>query len=134
MTELGTNVLGTILESCSLNPLTGFLRNGCCQVTEEDAGNHGICTIMTDEFLRFSKQRGNDLGTARPEYDFPGLRAGDRWCLCAARWQEALEHHCAPQVVLNATSIAALEVVRLVDLRQYAVDSSNHTSSPPAKE
>lgn len=122
MNDVGRNVLGGILQPCSMKPLTGFLRNGCCQVTEEDVGHHGVCVVMTAEFLAFSKARGNDLSTPRPEMSFPGVQPGDRWCLCTARWQEALQAGKAPQVVLEATSIAALEIVRLEDLRQYAVD------------
>jgi uncharacterized protein (DUF2237 family) len=126
MNDLATNVLGGILESCSLDPLTGFLRTGCCQVTDEDVGNHGICALMSDEFLSFSKRMGNDLSTPRPAYGFAGLKAGDRWCLCAARWQEALENRCAPQVVLSATSSAVLEIVRLDDLKKHAAVEPTH--------
>ena len=122
MNDVGRNVLGGILQPCSLKPLSGFLRNGCCQVTEEDVGHHGVCVVMTAEFLAFSKSRGNDLSTPRPEMRFPGLQPGDRWCLCTARWQEALRAGKAPQVVLEATSIAALEIVRLEDLRRHAID------------
>ncbi len=122
MNEFPTNVLGGLLEPCSMDPVTGFFRNGHCQVTDEDVGNHGVCVVMTEEFLRFSKSRGNDLSTPRPEFDFPGLKAGDRWCLCSARWQEALEAGMAPRVVLAATSAAALEVVKLADLQQHAIN------------
>ena len=129
MTDLATNVLGGILESCSTSPMTGFLRTGCCQVTDEDVGNHGVCAVMTDDFLRFSKRAGNDLSTPRPEYGFPGLRAGDRWCLCSARWQEAFLSGCAPKVMLAATSLAALEFCRIEDLKKFALDapSNPHT-------
>ncbi len=122
MNEHPLNVLGQPLEICSVRPLTGFLRNGQCQVTEEDFGNHGVCAVMTAEFLAFSRARGNDLSTPRPEFEFPGLQPGDRWCLCSARWQEAFDAGMAPGVVLAATSRAALEVVRLEDLRRHAVD------------
>jgi uncharacterized protein (DUF2237 family) len=122
LNEFPTNALGGILETCSLTPLTGFFRNGQCQVTDEDIGNHGVCAVMTEDFLRFSRSRGNDLSTPRPEFDFPGLKAGDRWCLCSARWQEALVAGQAPGVVLGATSAAALEVVKLEDLQRHAVD------------
>ena len=91
-------------------------------MTDEDVGNHGICTVMTADFLAFSAARGNDLSMPRPEFEFPGLQPGDRWCLCSARWQEALRAGKAPQVVLEATSIAALEIVRLEDLQRYAAD------------
>lgn len=122
MSDLARNVLGGVLQPCSLAPLTGFLRNGCCQVTEEDIGNHGLCVRVTAAFLAFSKARGNDLSTPRPEFEFPGLKPGDQWCLCAARWQEALEAGVAPPVVLAACSLAALDVVRLADLRRHAAD------------
>jgi hypothetical protein len=122
MQDLAKNVLGGVLQECSTDPMTGFLRTGCCQVTDEDVGNHGICTVMTADFLAFSAARGNDLSTPRPEFEFSGLKPGDRWCLCSARWQEALRAGKAPQVVLEATSIAALEIVRLEDLQRYAAD------------
>lgn len=122
MSDLAKNVLGGVLQPCSVDPLTGFLRTGTCQVTEEDIGNHGVCIVVTAEFLAFSRARGNDLTTPHPEFDFPGLKPGDRWCLCSARWQEALRAGKAPQVVLNATSAAALEAARLADLKRYAVD------------
>jgi uncharacterized protein (DUF2237 family) len=122
MNELATNVLGGILAPCSLDPMTGFFRNGQCQVTDEDVGNHGVCVVMSNEFLRFSKMRGNDLSTPRPELGFPGLKAGDQWCLCSARWKEALAAGKAPDVVLAATSAAALEVVKLADLKRHATD------------
>ncbi len=127
MADLAKNVLGGVLQSCSLDPMTGFLRNGCCQVTEEDIGNHGVCVRLTAEFLTFSKSRGNDLSTPRPEYHFAGLKPGQQWCLCSARWQEAFEAGCAPQVVLAATSAAALEFVRLKDLEKYAIDHTDHS-------
>ncbi len=120
MSDLAKNVIGGLLEPCSTNPLTGFFRDGSCRVTEEDVGNHGVCVIMTADFLSFSRQRGNDLSTPRPEFDFPGLKPGDRWCLCSARWQEALLAGAAPAVVLESTSAAALEVVRLADLQRHA--------------
>ena len=116
------NVLGTELETCSLEPETGFYRDGCCRVGPEDVGVHAVCTQMTAEFLEFSKARGNDLSTPRPELGFDGIRPGDRWCLCAARWQEALEAGMAPLVVLSATDAAALEVISLDDLKRHALD------------
>ncbi|MCK9989698.1 MAG: DUF2237 domain-containing protein [Rugosibacter sp.] len=128
MQDLAKNVLGGVLRSCSTDPMTGFLRNGCCQVTDEDVGNHGVCVVLTAEFLAFSAARGNDLSTPRLEYEFPGLKPGDRWCLCSARWQEALLAGKAPQVVLEATSIAALEFVRLEDLQRFAVDANSEKS------
>jgi uncharacterized protein (DUF2237 family) len=116
------NVLGGMLEACSLTPLTGFFRDGCCNTSPEDLGSHTVCAVMTDEFLAFSKSRGNDLSTPRPEFGFPGLEAGDRWCLCAPRWQEALGAGQAPRVVLRATEQEALEWCALEDLKRYAVD------------
>jgi hypothetical protein len=121
MNDLSKNVLGGVLQSCSTDPMTGFFRTGDCQVTEEDVGNHGVCIVASAEFLRFSRARGNDLSTPMPEYEFPGLKPGDRWCLCSARWLEALQAGMAPPVVLESTSAAALEVVKLADLKRYAV-------------
>lgn len=120
MKDVLANVLGGVLQTCSTNPLTGFLRTGCCQVTDEDVGNHGVCVIVSDQFLAFSRARGNDLSTPHPAFGFPGLKSGDCWCLCSARWQEALVAGMAPRVVLEATSAAALEVVRLEDLKRHA--------------
>src|SRR5579884_3883332 len=97
------NVLGEPLEPCSLNPLTGFYRNGCCSTGPEDVGSHTVCVVVTAEFLEFSKAAGNDLSTPRPEWGFPGLVPGDRWCLCASRWLEAHDAGAAPDVVLGAT-------------------------------
>jgi uncharacterized protein len=116
------NVLGGPMAVCSADPMTGFLRNGCCETTPEDAGNHTVCAIVTAEFLAFSKSQGNDLSTPRPEYDFPGLTPGDHWCLCAPRWQEALEAGVAPRVVLKATEEGALRHCKLADLTRNAVD------------
>ncbi|EXI83080.1 MAG: hypothetical protein AW12_02648 [Candidatus Accumulibacter sp. BA-94] len=116
------NVLGGILGSCSEQPMTGFFRDGCCNTSDEDLGSHTICVVLTADFLEFSKQRGNDLSTPRPEFAFPGLKAGDRWCLCAARWREALQAGKAPRVVLNATNEACLLIVGLDDLKRHAID------------
>lgn len=116
------NVLGGPLGRCSDAPLTGFFRDGCCNTSDEDFGSHTVCCVMTDDFLVFSRERGNDLSTPHPEFDFPGLVAGDRWCLCAARWREAFLAGKAPRVVLNATNEAALEIVALADLKKYAID------------
>lgn len=118
------NVLGGELEICGTDPLTGFFRDGCCNTGAEDVGLHVVCVVTTAEFLAFSKSRGNDLSTPIPEYGFPGLKPGDRWCLCAARWQEALEAGTAPRVVLAATHAAALQVVSLDDLKRHAIDLS----------
>lgn len=116
------NVLGGVLESCSTQPLTGFFRNGCCDTSPEDAGSHTVCAVMTEEFLAFSKATGNDLSTPRPEFGFDGLKAGNRWCLCAPRWQEALQAGRAPKVVLRATEVGALQWCALDDLKRHAVD------------
>ncbi len=115
------NVLGSPLASCSESPLTGFYRNGCCDTGHEDTGMHTVCAVMTDAFLVFSKLAGNDLSTPHPGSGFPGLRAGDRWCLCVGRWREALAAGAAPLVVLEATHEEALAVVALDDLERHAV-------------
>ncbi len=114
------NVLGTALLACSYAPLTGWLRDGCCHGDDSDAGRHAVCARMTVEFLAFSRERGNDLVTPRPQWRFPGLRPGDRWCLCAQRWKEALDAGVAPPVVLEATHERALEVVSLAALVRHA--------------
>jgi uncharacterized protein (DUF2237 family) len=115
------NVLGGRLLLCSADPLTGFTRTGCCETGPEDTGSHTVCAVMTDAFLTFSRLRGNDLSTPRPAYGFPGLRAGDRWCLCAPRWQEAFLAGKAPDVVLEATHVGALMYCELEDLRRHSV-------------
>ena len=117
-----SNVLGTPLQPCSFEPLTGFYRDGCCHTGPGDRGLHTVCIQATAEFLRFSRAAGNDLSTPMPEYAFPGLSPGDRWCLCVTRWQEALEADCAPQILLAATHISALEFVALEDLQRHALD------------
>ena len=114
------NVLGTALHACSYDPLTGYLRDGCCHTREDDTGSHVICAKMTAEFLAYSRQRGNDLVTPRPQWRFPGLRPGDRWCLCALRWKEALEAGCAPPVVLESCHERALDHVTLEQLKAHA--------------
>jgi uncharacterized protein (DUF2237 family) len=116
------NVYGEPLQSCSIRPLTGFYRSGCCHTGPEDLGLHTVCVEVTASFLAFSKSRGNDLSTPQPEFGFPGLEPGDRWCLCAARWQEALEAGSAPHVILAATHEATLEIVALDDLKRHALD------------
>ena len=117
----GRNVLGGTLKTCSTSPMTGFTRSGCCETGPGDVGSHTVCAVLTAEFLAFSKTRGNDLSTPRPEYSFSGLRPGDHWCLCAPRWQEALEADCAPTVVLEATHLAALQYCELDDLKRHGV-------------
>jgi uncharacterized protein (DUF2237 family) len=119
------NVLGTPLEICSIDPMTGFTREGSCKVTADDYGVHGVCIEVTEEFLEFSKAKGNDLSTPMPLSGFAGLRPGDRWCLCAARWREALEHGVAPVVNLAATHEIALEFVSLEDLLSYSIDNGH---------
>jgi hypothetical protein len=116
------NVLGGPLADCNKKPVTGFFRDGCCNTSEEDLGSHTVCAVMTVEFLAFSKSRGNDLSTPNPEHGFPGLKAGDRWCLCAARWKEALDAGRAPLVVLTATHERALEICDLAALKRHAID------------
>jgi uncharacterized protein (DUF2237 family) len=114
------NVLGDDLVPCSLDPLTGFYRDGCCNTGKSDAGLHLVCAEMTEQFLAFTKKRGNDLTTPKQAYGFPGLRPGDRWCLCVARWQEAYDAGVAPPIVLEATHISALEFVDLDTLMANA--------------
>ncbi len=118
------NVFGEPLAVCSDSPRTGFFRDGCCNTGPEDFGSHTICVVMTGEFLEFSKRAGNDLSTPVMEYGFAGLKGGDRWCLCAARWQQAFEAGMAPKVVLSATHESALEIVALKDLKRFAIDLS----------
>ncbi|MFB6098276.1 MAG: DUF2237 family protein [Salinibacter sp.] len=119
------NVLGGLLRACSTEPETGFYRTGRCQTGPRDLGNHVVCAEMTGEFLKFTKQKGNDLVTPRPEMNFPGLGPGDRWCLCAARWKEAAEAGVAPPVLLTATNETALEVIDLDTLQEHALDAAS---------
>ncbi|HVK56374.1 MAG TPA: DUF2237 domain-containing protein [Burkholderiales bacterium] len=116
------NVLGEELDSCSDSPVTGFYRNGCCETGPDDQGEHVVCARMTKAFLEYTKSRGNDLTTPLPEFGFPGLKPGDRWCLSVLRWKEALNAGCAPPVVLGATHEQALEAVSLEDLKRHALD------------
>jgi uncharacterized protein len=116
------NVLGGVLLACSDDPVTGFFRNGACDTGPGDLGSHTVCAVMTAEFLAFSRDGGNDLSTPMPQYGFPGLQPGNRWCLCAPRWQEALEAGQAPKVVLAATHEGALRYCALEDLKRYATD------------
>lgn len=113
------NVLGEDLQPCSIDPMTGFYRDGCCNTGPGDAGVHTVCAVMTEEFLEFSVARGNDLVTPIPAYQFPGLRPGDRWCLCAARWKEAYDAGVAPEVVLDACHISSLEFATLEELQEH---------------
>ena len=119
------NVLGGELIPCSVAPMTGFFRDGCCHTSPEDIGSHTVCAVMTNDFLSFSKAAGNDLTTPRAEYGFPGLKPGDSWCLCAARWEQARRAGAAPNVILSATNAACLSVVALEDLRAHAVSSES---------
>lgn len=116
------NVLGTELETCSMSPITGFFRDGCCRNGPGDVGLHLVCTRVTEEFLQFSAAQGNDLSTPRPEWDFPGLQPGDQWCVCVERWKEAMEAGYAAPVVLAATHISTLEFVSLEELQQHAAE------------
>jgi len=120
--NIARNVLGEPLEICSISPMSGFYRDGCCNTGPEDVGSHTVCAVMTAAFLEFSKSRGNDLSTPIPEFGFAGLKPRDRWCLCAPRWQEALEANRAPRVVLRATHEGALSYCSLADLKRFAVD------------
>ena len=121
------NVLGETLEPCSFKPMTGFFRNGCCDTGPMDRGSHTVCIVATAEFLKFSAARGNDLSTPMPDYGFAGLKPGDRWCLCALRWREALEAGVAPPVVLEATHENALQFVTLESLQQHAWRQSSRS-------
>jgi uncharacterized protein len=116
------NVFGEEISSCSDRPKTGFFRDGCCNTSDDDVGSHTVCVEVTKDFLEFSRFRGNDLSTPRPEFQFPGLKPGDRWCLCAARWLEAQQQGMAPRVVLRGTHERALDVVSLDLLKKFAVD------------
>ncbi|MGF1485149.1 MAG: DUF2237 family protein [Opitutales bacterium] len=122
MATSGRNVLGTGLVPCSTDPMTGFFRDGCCRTGRDDLGVHVVCAQVTAEFLEFSQGRGNDLSTPRPEYHFPGLMPGDRWCLCAQRWQEAYEAGVAPPVILEATAEAAIEFVDQTALEAHRLE------------
>lgn len=119
---IARNVLGGPLQTCSDRPLTGFFRDGCCNTNDEDVGAHVVCVRVTQDFLEFSAARGNDLITPHPEFGFPGLQPGDRWCLCAMRWVEALKAGVAPRLVLAATHESMLEFAPLEELKKYAID------------
>ena len=120
--DQSVNVFGEQLESCNENPMTGFFRDGCCNTSDQDTGSHTVCVEASQKFLEFSRLRGNDLSTPRPEFGFSGLRPGDRWCLCAARWLEAHQQGMAPRIYLTRTHQRALEIVPMELLREYAVD------------
>ena len=118
------NVLGAKLQPCSVDPLTGFFRDGCCNTDATDIGSHTVCCVVTENFLHYSKEMGNDLITPREEYNFPGLKPGDRWCLCAARWEEARQLGKAPKVLLSSTNIKSLEIVDLENLKKHEFNSN----------
>ena len=120
--EKQLNVLGTNLEVCGTDPMTGFYRDGCCNTGNDDAGTHTVCVIVTDEFLKFSKSKGNDLSTPIPQYGFAGLKAGDAWCLVALRWEEARMAGAAPRIKITATNIKTLEYVDLASLKEHQID------------
>lgn len=126
MARQAHNVVGTLLQGCCTDPMTGFYRNGRCETGPSDRGLHIVCAEMTAEFLEFSALQGNDLSTPSPETEFPGLRPGDRWCLCVERWRDALEAGVAPPVVLEATHISTLEFVSIEDLRHHSVEVENN--------
>tara|TARA_Y100000022_G_scaffold87469_1_gene75345 strand:+ start:1660 stop:2037 length:378 start_codon:yes stop_codon:yes gene_type:complete len=125
MTEKVLNIFGEEMEACCFDPLTGWRRDGYCNTDDFDHGSHVVCCEVTEAFLKFSKERGNDLSTPRPEFNFPGLKEGDRWCLCAMRWQEAFEAGVAPRVFLESCHQKALEFVKLEDLEQHAMHRLN---------
>ena len=116
------NVFGEDLEECSVRPLTGYFRDGCCNTDSSDLGLHIVCVEVSEQFLEFSKSRGNDLSIPNPDVEFPGLKPGDRWCLCADRWKEALDAGVAPPVILSSTNEKVLEIIELEDLKRYAID------------
>ncbi len=116
------NVFGEALETCSENPVTGFFRDGCCNTSDADVGSHTVCIEVSDAFLEYSRFRGNDLSTPLPDFGFPGLKAGDKWCLCAQRWLEAYQHNMAPKVFLMRTHQKATEIIPMQVLKQYAAD------------
>ena len=120
MNKSNKNIFGEKLLPCSFKPLTGYFRNGCCETNIDDTGLHTVCVIVDEKFLNFSKMVGNDLTTPIKKYSFPGLRSGDRWCLCALRWKEALFNNVAPKVVLESTNEKALEIININDLIKYA--------------
>ena len=116
------NIFNEPLEACSFDPVTGFFRSGCCETSEQDTGSHTVCAIMTEEFLKFSKSKGNDLSSPVPAFDFPGLNPGDRWCLCAARWLEAYEEGSAPSIIARATHRRALEIIPMEAMKEFSLD------------
>ena len=120
--KFNKNIFGEVIETCSKETMTGFLRNGSCETLKDDIGSHTVCAIVTDEFLEYSKTKGNDLITPRPEFAFPGLKDGDKWCVCALRWLEALGDNVAPPIVAKSTNELALEVIEIDILKKHAID------------
>tara|TARA_Y100001949_G_scaffold63842_1_gene54073 strand:- start:57 stop:434 length:378 start_codon:yes stop_codon:yes gene_type:complete len=120
--KFNKNIFGEVIETCSKETMTGFLRNGSCETLKDDVGSHTVCAIVTDEFLEYSKTKGNDLITPRPEFAFPGLKDGDKWCVCALRWLEALRDNVAPPIVAKSTNELALEVIEIDILKKHAID------------
>ena len=116
------NIFHESLEECSCDPMTGFFRTGCCETNDNDLGTHTVCALMDKEFLQFSYNQGNDLITPMPEYDFPGLKPGDKWCLCANRWLEAFEAGVAPRILAKATNLKTLEIISMDIIRKFALD------------
>lgn len=116
------NLFNEIIEECSCEPLTGFFRTGCCDTSDQDLGSHTVCALMTEDFLRFSKAKGNDLSTPVPQYNFPGLKEGDRWCLCANRWLEAYKSDSAPAIIAKATNVKALDIIPMEIIKEFAID------------
>ena len=116
------NIFHESLEECSINPLTGFLRTGCCETNDNDQGTHTVCALMDKEFLQFSFNQGNDLITPMPEYNFPGLKPGDKWCLCANRWLEAFEAGVAPRIYAKATNLKTLDIISMEKIKKFALD------------
>ena len=121
---MNKNIFGEKLITCSNSPLTGFFRNGCCDTDNSDLGMHTVCVILSEEFLLFSKSKGNDLSTSVPEFGFTGLKAGDKWCLCALRWKEAFLNNLAPKVILEATNEKTLDVIKIEDLIKHSYKKS----------
>ena len=125
-TNMATNVLGTALQPCCFDPKTGYFRDGYCKTRIDDVGTHVVCAVVTQEFLTFTKSRGNDLETPFPQYDFPGLKPGDKWCLCVLRWKEAFDAGVAPPIVLESTHKVALKHVTLADLQSHAINNKKN--------
>ena len=120
--ETQLNIFNETIEECGCSPLTGFFRTGCCETSDQDLGSHTVCALMTEDFLKFSQSQGNDLSTPIPQFNFSGLKPGDRWCLCANRWVEAYEANSAPAIIARATNIKALEILSMDQIKEFAID------------